>query len=304
MEPEEIAKITWAFYRKNTIEGLFLSSGVLGDPETTASAQLEVARILRDQGFPGYLHMRVMPGTPRDLLEQIAEHANKFGVNAETTNSLNYSELCPNFDYKNDILQRLKWTRDIIREKRKEYSGAGRFVGANDTQFVVGAADESDRDVLRTVNTFMDRYDLRRPYFMSFDPVPDTPLENGTPSPKWREQRLYQASYLLKDYGIISSDLDPIYDESGLLSNMDPKLRMAQLNSDMFPVDINSASLHELLLVPGIGPVSAGRILRTRPVQSEDQLSRMGVVITHARPYISINGSRQTNLFTFTGAGS
>jgi len=304
LEPAEIAKITWSFYRRNAIEGLFLSSGIMGDAEYTSQKQLEVVELLRGQGFKGYINIRVMPGTPKYLLEQIADHADKFGVNAETTNSVNYSEICPNFDYKNDVLQRLKWTRDLIEKKRSEYCGMGKMVGANDTQFVVGAVPESDKEVVKTVHKFMDKYALRRPYFMSFDPVPDTPLENGSPSPKWREQRLYQMSFLLKDYGLRSSDFDEIYDEYGYLSNADPKEVLARSQPDRFPVDINSAEMSDLLLVPGIGPISANRIVRARPIVSEQELSRVGVVVSRARPYISINGSRQTNLSSFMGACS
>jgi predicted DNA-binding helix-hairpin-helix protein len=301
LTPEEITKITWSFYRKNAIEGLFLSSGVIGDAENTAEKQLEVARLLRNQGFTGYIHMRVMPGTPLYLLEEIADYANKFGVNAETTSSVNYSEICPNFDYKSDVLQRLKWTRDLINKKRKEV-GYGRIVGANDTQFVVGALSEPDREIVQTVDKFMDKYELRRPYFMSFDPVPSTPLENNPSSPRWREIRLYQTSYLLKDYGLKAFDFDMVYDDNGFLMDSDPKMLLAQSHPERFPVNINSASLNELLLVPGIGPVGANRIVRSRPISSEKELMRMGVVISRARPFIEINGKRQTNLASFMGA--
>ncbi|WMW21854.1 radical SAM protein [Methanolobus mangrovi] len=304
LSPEEIVKITWSFYRRNAIEGLFLSSGVMGDSERTAEKQLEVARLLRGQGFTGYIHIRVMPGTPKYLLEEIADCANKFGVNAETTSSLNYSEICPNFDYQNDVLQRLQWTRDLINKKRRDAGSRGRIIGANDTQFVVGALQESDREIIGTVEKFMDQYELRRPYFMSFDPVPFTPLENNEPSPQWRETRLYQTSYLLKDYGLTANDLDHVLDDNGFLCNADPKMLLASCRPDMFPVDINSASRDELLTVPGIGPVGANRIMQSRPIASEKELSRMGIVLARARPFISINGKKQTNLFSFAGVGA
>ena len=300
LTPQEIAKITWSFYRKNTVEGLFLSSGIIGDAEKTSLQQLEVAELLRGSGFTGYIHIRVMPGTPKYLLEQIADHANKFGVNAETTSALNYSEICPNFDYNNDVLTRLQWTRDLIKKKRSETRYTGQIIGANDTQFVVGAVSEPDRDIIRTVHGFMDKYALRRPYFMSFDPVPDTPLENSTPSPKWREHRLYQASFLLKDYGCKASDFDDIFTDDGFLTNDDPKMRLACVHSDYFPVDVNCAGREELLLVPGIGPISANRIMQMRPITSEQELMRMGVVMSRARPFIELNGNRQTNISSFT----
>ena len=302
LEPFEIAKITWSFYRKNTVEGLFLSSGIIGDAERTTERQLEVVKLLRGQGFAGYIHVRVMPGTPKYLLEEIADYANKFGVNAETTSSLNYSEICPNFDYSNDVLDRLKWTRDLIEKKRRELRYGERIVGSNDTQFVVGAVFEPDRDIIRTVNKFMDRYALRRPYFMSFEPVPNTPLQNAIPSPKWRENRLYQVSYLLKDYSLKSSDFEVIFDDHGFLVNDDPKMRLADAHPEYFPVDINAVKREELLMVPGIGPVSASRIMQARPIMSEQELARMGVVISRARPFIEINGCKQTNLVSFLEA--
>jgi len=147
-------------------------------------------------------------------------------------------------------------------------------------------------------------YELRRPYFMSFDPVPSTPLENNLPSPKWREIRLYQTSYLLKDYGLKSFDFDAVYDDNGFLLDTDPKLLLAMSHPERFPVNVNSASRDELLLVPGIGPVSANRIIQSRPISSEKELMRMGIVVSRARPYIEINGRRQTNLSSFMGAGA
>ncbi len=299
LSPDEIVKIVWSFYRRNAVEGLFLSSGVIGDAENTSEKQLEVARKLRAQGFQGYIHMRLMPGTPKYLLEEIADVANKFGVNAETINSIDYSEVCPNFDYNKDVLQRLKWTKELIIEKRKEAGYGGHVIGSNDTQFIVGAIVEPDRDIIQTVGKFMDKYDLRRPYFMSFDPVPETPLEHNDPSPQWREVRLYQISYLLKDYGLKAKDLDGIYTDTGFLKDQDPKVLLAQCNPEMFPIDINNASLQELLLVPGIGPMSASRIIQARPLNCEQDLARMGVSITRARPYIKIKGRYQTNLSVF-----
>lgn len=298
---DEIIKITWSFYRRNAIEGLFLSSGIIGDAENTSQKQLDIATKLRTQGFKGYIHIRLMPGVPKYIMEQIAEVANKFGVNAETINSLNYSEICPNFDYKNDILQRLKWSKDLINRKRKELGFKNRIIGSNDTQFVIGAIQESDKEIIRTVHKFMHKYELRRPYFMSFDPVPDTPLEKNIPSPKWREVRLYQASYLLKDYALSTEDFDKIYTETGNLYNKDPKVLLAQCNKELFPVDINKATLHQLLLVPGIGPISANRIIKSRPFENEQQIVRMGVVISRARPYIKINNKSQTNFSNFMG---
>jgi predicted DNA-binding helix-hairpin-helix protein len=302
LTPEEIVKITLHFYQKNATEGLFLSSGIIGDPEKTSEKQLEVARLLRERGFNGYIHLRLMPGVPRHLLEEISLYANKFGVNSEVTCKTNYQELCPNFDYQKDVLLRMKWTCELIERRRwdarEKYEY--RIIGANDTQFVVGAIEETDYQILKTVERFMKRYRLRRPYFMSFEPVAGTPLEKQPPSPLWREHRLYQSAYLLKDYPLRAEDFREVLDEEGNLLNSDPKMLLAEAREELYPLDVNTASFEELLLVPGIGPASASRIVNTRPLKDERELVRLGVVITRARGYITLKGQRQTLLKAYT----
>ncbi len=310
LSPDEIVKITWDFYRRNAIEGLFLSSGVIGDPEHTTERQLEVLKALRGSGFTGYVHVRLMPGVPRDLIREVSLYANKFGVNAETTCSSRYDEICPNFDYKNDILRRMEWTNNAVKLRRSEVrygdpdpavSGrSGGIIGANDTQFVVGASGEPDSEILATIDRFMDNYGLRRPFFMSFDPVPDTPLSGNKGSPLWREVRLYQTSYLLKDYGLKYRDLEPALNDLGFLPDEDPKLVLARLDRDRFPVDVNIASYDELIRVPGIGPRTANRIVRSRPILDYKQLFAMGVVLKRARPFIVVAGHRQADLEAFS----
>jgi predicted DNA-binding helix-hairpin-helix protein len=299
LSPEEIAKITWDYYRRNAIEGLFLSSGIVGDPEHTTQKQLEVMKLLRSQGFKGYIHCRLMPGVPRDMLGEVSLYANKFGVNAETTCNSRYSEICPNFDYNNDILKRMDWTHQFVQKRRKEVRYGEGIVGANDTQFVIGASGEPDSEIIHTIDKFRADYGLRRPYFMSFDPVPGTPLSHSEPSPVWREIRLYQVSYLLKDYGLRAKDLDMALNDNGFLVDEDPKVVLARLNRDFFPVDVNEASFDELLMVPGIGPVTARRIIQSRPIDDYVQLANIGVVLKRARPYIKVKNRIQTNLEAF-----
>ena len=300
LEPDEIVKITWDFYRRNAIEGLFLSSGVMGDPEYTTQRQLEVLRALRDSGFAGYVHVRLMPGVPRDMIREVSLLANKFGVNAETTCQSRYDEICPSFDYNNDILRRMGWTFDAVKRRRSEVRYGEGIVGANDTQFVVGATSEPDREIIETVDRFREAYGLRRPFFMSFDPVPGTPLSEARASPLWREVRLYQMSYLLKDYGLRYRDLELALDDAGFLPDEDPKLVLARLHRDAFPVDVNVAPYAELIRVPGIGPRTANRIVRGRPVLDYRQLAAMGAVLKRARPFIVVAGRRQADLGAFT----
>lgn len=299
LAPEEIARVTWDLYRRNAIEGLFLSSGIVGDPEKTTLKQLEVLKLLRGQGFKGYIHTRLMPGVPRDMLQEVSMYANKFGVNAETTCESRYDEICPNFDYKSDILQRMRWTHEYVKKRRSEVRYGEGIVGANDTQFVVGASGEPDIEIIHTIDKFKAEYGLRRPYFMSFDPVPGTPLSSNKPSPLWREIRLYQTSYLLKDYGLRAKDLDVVLDDDGFLPDRDPKMLLAEMNRDIFPVDVNEASYQELLMVPGIGPGSANRIMKSRPIEDYVQLANIGVVLKRARPYIKVKNKVQSRLEAF-----
>lgn len=300
LSPEEIVKITWDFYRRNAIEGLFLSSGIIGDPENTTERQIEVVKALRDSGFTGYIHVRMMPGVPRDLVREISLYANKFGVNAETTCRDRYEELCPNFDYDIDIKRRMEWTYESVKKRRGEVRYGEGIVGSNDTQFVVGASGEPDLEIISTIEQFMGKYGLRRPFFMSFDPVQDTPLARNKPSPLWREARLYQTSYLMKDYGIKCKDLETVVSDAGFLPDEDPKLVLARLNKDLFPVDVNSASFSELIRVPGIGPRTANRITRCRPILDYAALDAIGVVLKRARPFIKVGSKLQTQLEAFS----
>jgi len=299
LSPDEIVKITWDFYRRNAIEGLFLSSGIVGDPEHTSQKQIDVIRALREGGFPGYIHVRMMPGTPRDMIREVSLLANKFGVNAETTCSSRYAEICPNFDYNTDILRRMGWTYENVIRRRQEVRYGEGIVGSSDTQFVVGASGEPDLEIINTIEHFMEKYGLRRPFFMSFDPVPETPLSGGRPSPIWREVRLYQISYLLKDYGLKCKDLEPVLSDDGYLPDEDPKMVMARLDKDLFPVDVNEATYAELIRVPGIGPTTANRILQCRPVTGYRQLDSIGVVLKRARPFIRVGNMVQASLEAF-----
>lgn len=284
---DEIKRITWTLYKRNIIEGLFLSSGILGDSESTTQKQIELVQELRREGFRGYIHVRLMPGVPKDMLGHISLLADKFGVNVESTSPEHYGELCPNFDYKVDAIRRMRWTADFVRQERRK----GHIVGANDTQFVVGADGETDWEYISKTYGFMDRYRLRRPYFMSFQPVKDTALEKEPSSPLWREHRLYQTSFLMKEYGYKPYEFKQVLD-GGFLPDQDPKLMLA---GDMM-VDINSAPVTEMIRIPGIGPFSAQKITKLRPIKSFQQLKQIGVVLKRAAPFIEVNGVKQGRL--------
>lgn len=284
----EIKKVAWGLYRSNTIEGLFLSSGIRGDVDSTTEFQIDVARELRAEGFRGYLHIRLMPGVKKDDIMEISQYADKFGVNVESIDRTHYSELCPNFDYGIDAIRRMRYTEDAIKKERKR----GHGVGGNDTQFVVGAAGETDWEYLKTCGSFMEKFSLRKPFFMSFSPVKKTPLEKEPGAPRWREHRLYQSWFLLKQYGYRVGEFKEVLDGEGFLRNQDPKVLLA---GDL-TVDVNSASEAELLRVPGIGPLSAYRITNSEPIRSYAELKGLGVVLKRAAPYLEVAGRRQERL--------
>ena len=283
----EIKNITWDLYRSNTIEGLFLSSGIRGDVDTVTEFQIELAQELRAEGFRGYLHIRLMPGVKKDDIMEISKFADKFGVNVESVDRTHYSEICPNFDYGIDAIRRMRYTEDAIKKERRR----GHIVGGNDTQFVVGAAGETDWEYLKTCNKFMGKFSLRKPFFMSFSPVKKTPLEKEKASPRWREHRLYQSWFLLKQYGYGVKEFKDVLD-ADFLPNQDPKMLMAK---DMC-LDVNSSSVEELLRVPGIGPLSAYRIANSEPIRSYAELKGLGVVLKRAAPYLEVAGKKQERL--------
>jgi predicted DNA-binding helix-hairpin-helix protein len=193
----------------------------------------------------------------------------------------------------------MKWVHELVLKRRKEVRYGDGIVGANDTQFVIGASGEPDSEIIHTIDRFKADYGLRRPYFMSFDPVPGTPLSSNKPSPAWREIRLYQISYLLKDYGLKAKDLDTVLDDRGFLSDDDPKLLLAHCNKDIFPVDVNEAPYEDLIKVPGIGPTTAHRIIRNRPIDDYVELVNIGVVLKRARPFIKVKNKVQSRLEVF-----
>jgi len=284
----EIKNIAWGLYRANAIEGLFLSSGIRGNVDAVTEFQIEVAKELRAEGFRGYLHIRLMPGVNKDDIMEISKYADKFGVNVESVDRLHYSELCPNFDYGIDAVRRMRYTEDAIKKERKR----GHIVGGNDTQFVVGAAGETDWEYLKTCGNFMEKFSLRKPFFMSFSPVKKTPLEKEPGSPRWREHRLYQSWFLLKQYGYRVREFKDVLENENL-QNCDPKVLMAQ---DMC-VDVNSAKEDELLRVPGIGPLSAYRISHYNgQIRSYGELKGLGVVLKRAAPYLEVGNQKQEKL--------
>lgn len=281
-EPEELTRIAIHLWEMKKIKGLFLSSSFEGDPDETVERQLETVRMLRRDGFTGYIHLRLMPGTGTEKIKESMTLCDRIGINIEFPNKELYEEMKGGpIDFSQDVMKRME---QISRIARKECQADV------DTQIVVGIEDYDD-EILEKTEWLYKKLNLARVYYSGFEPIPETPLENHPPCPKLRELRLYQTSFLLRDYGFKLNDV--IFDGKGMLPvDEDPKF-LAAKTADLF-LNINEASYLDLLRVPGIGPVSAIKILKERPLRDEKRLRSIGVNLKRARPFIFLKGTQKT----------
>jgi Radical SAM superfamily. len=285
--PEELAKVFMEVRRRHSIQGLFLSSAIDKNPDSDMSSLIDTAKILRTRyNFKGYIHMKVMPGASRAAIEEASKVANRLSLNIEVP-SERYMERLTRAKRFGEILNGMS---EIKRLKDK-----GIRVSQT-TQFIVGAAGESDREIVDEAYRLKREFNLARVYFSAFRPVEGTPMEGKEPTPLMREYRLYQVDFLFSQYGFKPEDLS--YEKDGNLPmDKDPKYVFALNHPEIYPVEINTADYNLLLLVPGIGPVSAKRILERRvkdPYHSIDELKGTGTVLKRARPFITINGKSFT----------
>jgi predicted DNA-binding helix-hairpin-helix protein len=293
-KPDEFASLFMNLHRAGAAEGIFLSSGVAGGGIRTQDQLLDTADILRHKlGFRGYIHLKVMPGAEKAQVERAMQLANRISVNLEAPNSERLTRLAPHKVFMEELLQPLKWV-DEIRRSQPAYKGwKGRWPSTV-TQFVAGGADESDLELLSTTNWLHRNVHLGRAYFSAFSPIRDTPLENKAPTDPLREHRLYQASFLLRDYGFGLEEL-PFASDGNLPLPTDPKLAWAQANLTEDPLEINRAEKGELLRVPGIGPKGAEAILRARRhhrLRDLSVLKKLGIIAERAAPYVLLDGQR------------
>ena len=295
--PRELAELTIEFYRRNYIEGLFLSSAVLVSPDYTTERMLAVLRLLRGEyRFGGYIHAKAIPGTSPELLEQLGFLADRLSVNIELPSERSLNLLAPDKG-RHSIFRPMKQIAVEGAANREEvalYRKAPRFAPAGQsTQMIVGATPDSDLHILRLTQGLYDRYQLKRVFFSAYVPVVESALlpSKETKPPLLREHRLYQADWLLRFYGFRAEELldeqTPSFDP-----RLDPKCCWALRHPDFFPVEVNRADYEALLRVPGLGVVSARRILTARrsgPLRLEN-LPKLGVVMKRAQYFLTANG--------------
>ena len=293
-KPDEMASAFTQLHQGKAVEGLFLSSGVAGGGPATQDRLIDTIDILRRKyKYRGYVHLKVMPGTERDQVHRAMQLADRLSVNLEAPNQTALTRLAPMKILMEELLQPLKWAAEIKAAGPPRGSVTGRWPSLV-TQFVVGAAGESDVDLLGMTQSLNKQIGLQRAYFSAFNPVRDTPFENMAAENPWREHRLYQASFLLRDYGFEFEDL-PFGATGNLPIETDPKVGWAKQNLTETPVDVNKADRRTLLKVPGIGPKGVEAILRERgrgTLRELGDLRALGVLAQRAAPYILLAGRR------------
>jgi len=337
--PEEYARTFMKLYSMNVVEGLFISSGVCKSADETTENMLEAIRLLRFKyNFRGYVHFKCLPGVSQYLLKEAIGLSDRISLNTEASTKEHLAEIACQKDFQNDILTRQRWIKQIrlthndemikilrdlkqdhkldhqekmIKSKRENgykqfrWDGAPILNSGQTTQFVVGAAkSETDLDLLKRIDWGYKNLDLRRAYFSSFIPIAGTPFASKQAASLAREHRLYQSDWLLRIYHYSLKDLEEVLTEEGNLPQGDPKIHLARSyfkEHDL--IDPNHSSYNDLLKVPGIGPISAKRILNLRAKKfkftSRQDLKSVGVVLKRADPFISLGGKTQMTISDF-----
>jgi len=296
LSPAEVAELTIGFYRRNYIEGLFLSTGVVRSADYTMELLIQAVRTLREQyRFNGYIHLKLVPGADPLLVQQAGLWADRVSVNLELPTRESLQLLAPD-KTRDSVVGPMRQVSNLIttnRAERKQSRKVARFAPAGQsTQLTVGATGESDRQIVTLSEQLYQRLDLKRVYYSAFIPtVANSRLPARPEAPLKREHRLYQADWLLRYYGFSAHEL---LDEGSpnLDSELDPKTGWALRHIELFPLEINRASYEELLRVPGVGVLSAQRIVRARRQGhlGLDDLFRLGVVMKRARYFITARG--------------
>ena len=301
---EEVVQLTLNFYKRNYIEGLFLSSGIISSSNYTMEQLVEVARQLRDvHDFRGYIHLKTIPDADPELVHQAGLYADRVSINVELPTREGLTRLAPEKDEARieGAMRRTKADIADNKDARKKYRSAPRYApGGQSTQMIVGADDANDGAIVTRARGLYDRFGLRRVYYSAFSPIPEPsavlPLKRP---PLMREHRLYQSDWLMRFYGFKPQEVVAATDDKGMLPlDIDPKLAWALKFRESFPIDVNRASKEQLLRVPGLGTKVVARILSSRRFRTLrlDDVARLTVSVKKIRPFIVTADWRPTLL--------
>ncbi len=283
--PKELALRFMNYYKGKMVDGLFISSGIYKNSDTTQERIIETVKTLRERyGYKGYIHTKILPGASPDLIREAVPFSNRISVNLEAPGDNYLTKLSKEKNFTN-LISTLRAIANARNEKRQGYMPYFSIT----TQFVTGAAGENDLCLLTLSKRLYRNFGLSRVYYSGFSPEPDTPLDNKSPCPIHRIRRLYQADFLIRKYNFDPREIVP----SGFLPDIDPKLSWARSHPELFPVEINTASYDELIRVPGIGLITARRIIRVRRegrILSFYDLKRMRIRGEKALNFITLNG--------------
>jgi len=302
--PQEVADLTLSFYRRNYIEGLFLSSGIVKSANHTMDQLIEAARILREEhDFRGYIHLKTIPEADAELIHEAGLYADRVSINVELPTDSGLTRLAPDKNARQieGAMDRTKTRILQAKDERKRFRHAPRFAPAGQsTQMIVGADGASDVDIMGRASALYGNFGLRRVYYSAFSPIPDAsavlPLKRP---PLIREHRLYQSDWLMRFYGYAPGEVAQAAETDGNLPlDIDPKLAWALKFRERFPVDVNRASREELLRVPGLGTKAVAKILAARRHRTLrlDDLARLTQSIAKVRPFLVAADWRPTRL--------
>lgn len=288
LNPEELVQTFLEYYRARKVEGLFLSSGVIGTPDNTMARINATASMLRQKGFKGYLHLKIIPGASDAAIEQAVSLAHTVSVNIETPGEKSFQKLCTRKNYLEDVIRPIKLISQLTA-KGSPYQNVGQT-----TQFVVGASDETDQEIVKYAWGLYKRLNMNRIYFSAYqrglgDPrLPGEHAGRSNSELLTREHRLYQVDWLMRKYGFQEEDFS--FESDGNLSlTTDPKELWARNHPEFFPVNVNRASRNDLLRVPGLGPMTVRNILASRkqaPLRSIENIGRPGKLLKKAETYL------------------
>lgn len=300
-KPNEMADTFLELFNKDIAKGLFLSSGIAGGGVTTQDKIIDTAEILRkNKNYQGYMHLKIMPGAEYDQIFNLMKLADRVSINLEAPNPNRLSMLAPKKNFGEELFSRIMWANQIRNIENPRLSWNKRWPSIT-TQLVVGPSGENDVEILKASEYLLQKFNLARIYYMTFSPVLGTPFENLPAENPIRGHRLYQASFLMRDYGFTLEDL--FFDEIGLLPlDKDPKKSWADSHLKLTPLEINKASKEELLRVPGIGPKRVEMIAKFRlkqKIKTDYDLKNLGIPLETVSDYLLLNGKQITRQLRF-----